>query len=146
MRTLPPPAVGTFYGFIDRLEDGPSAPPWPPRVRPSHQRKGRHRRPLTQDKAARQAAQAAAPRQGDAVTARRAQDRLATAEPPRPQERLTRREDLLCTCGVWPAATRGLRGALQELVLCGASAALPTGASPHGPPPVPLPCAGPLPL
>lgn len=128
------PAVGTFYGFIDRLEDGPYAPPCPHRVRPSHQRKGRHRRHLTQEKAARQAAQAADPRQGDSVTERLAQDLLATAEQPRPQELLTRLEDLLFTCGVLPSAKRGLLGDLQELVLCGDSAALPTGASPHGRP------------
>ena len=32
------PAVGTFYAFIDRLEDGPYAPPCAHRLRPRRQR------------------------------------------------------------------------------------------------------------
>lgn len=129
-----PPAVGTCYDCIDRLEDGPSAPPCPHRVRPSRQRKGRHRRHLQQEKAARHAAQAAEPRQADSVSERLAQDLLATADQPRPPELLTRLEDLLWTCGGLPSAHRGLLGALQALVLCGDGACLPTGASPAGRP------------
>lgn len=128
------PAAATFYDFIDRLEDGPYAPPCPHRVRPSRHRKGRHRRHLTQEKTERHAAKNADPRQADSLSERLAQDLLATSEQPRPQELLTRLEDLLCTCAVVPSAQRGLLGNLQALVLCGDSAALPTGASPHGHP------------
>jgi hypothetical protein len=63
-----------------------------------------------------------------------AQELLAAADQPRPQELLTRLEDLLFTCGVLPSAHRGLLGDRQALVLCGDGAALPTGASPHGRP------------
>jgi len=128
------PAVRTFYDCSERLEDGPYAPPGPHRVRPSRQRKGRHRRHLTQEKTERHAAKSADPRQADSLSERLAQDLLATAEQPRPQELLTRLEDLLFTCAVVPSAQRGLLGNLQALVLCGDSAALPTGASPHGRP------------
>jgi transposase len=41
------PAVGTFYHFIDRLEDGPYEPACLHRVRPSQLRKQRHQRHLS---------------------------------------------------------------------------------------------------
>jgi hypothetical protein len=128
------PAAATFYDFIDRLEDGPYAPPCAHRCRPSRQRKGRHRRHLKQEKAERHAAKSTDPRQADSISERLAQDLLALSDQPRPQELLTRLEDLLFTCAVVPSAQRGLLGTLQALVLCGDSAALPTGASPHGRP------------
>jgi Transposase domain (DUF772) len=128
------PAVGTFYTFIDRLEDGPYAPPCAHHIRPSRQRKGRHRRHLKQEQADRHAAQARDAAQADTVTERLAQELLAGADQPRPQELLTRLEDLLVTCGVLPSVQRGLLGDLQALILCGDGAALPTGASPHGRP------------
>ncbi len=109
---------GTFDAFVDRLEDGAYAPPYPHRVRPSRLRKGRHRRHLI----------------ADAVTARLVQALLAAADQPRPHELLTCREDLLFQCGVLPSAQRGLLGDLQALVLWGAGACLSTGASPHGRP------------
>ena len=128
------PAVGTFYPFIDRLEDGPYTPPCVHRVRPSRLRKGRHRRHLKQEQADRHAAQARDAAQADTVTERLAQELLAAADQPRPQELLTRLEDLLFTCGVLPSLQRGLLRDLHALVLCGDGAALPTGASPHGRP------------
>lgn len=128
------PAVGTFYTFIDRLEDGPYAPPCAHHVRPSRLRKGRHRRHLKQEQAQRHAAQASEASHADTVTERLAQELLAAADQPRPQELLTRLEDLLFTCGVLPSVQRGLLGDLQALVLCGDGATLPTGASPHGRP------------
>lgn len=45
------PAVGTFYLFIDRIEDGPPAPFCPHRVRPSLLRKKPLLRNLSQEKA-----------------------------------------------------------------------------------------------
>jgi hypothetical protein len=128
------PAVGTFYAFIDRLEDGPYAPPCAHRVRLSRLRKGRPRRHLKQEQAQRHAAQARDATQADTVSERLAQELLAAADQPRPHELLTRLEDLLFTCGVLPSAQRGLLGNLQALVLCGDGATLPTGASPHGHP------------
>src|SRR5215472_1431714 len=128
------PGVGTFYDFIARLEDGPYTPPCPHRVRRSSLRKGRHRRHLKRERADRHAAKAAEPRQADSLTARLAQDLLAAADHPRPQELLTRLDDLLFQCGVLPSAQRGLLGDLPALVLCGDGACLPTGASPHGQP------------
>jgi hypothetical protein len=128
------PAVGTFYTFIDRLEDGPYTPPCAHRVRPSRLRKGRQRRHLTQEQAQRHAAQASDPTQADTVTERLAQELLAAADQPRAQALLTRLEDLLFTCGVLPSVQRGLLGDLQAFVLCGDGATLLTGASPHGRP------------
>jgi hypothetical protein len=128
------PAAATFYDFIDRLEDGPYASPWAHRIRPSRQRKGRHRRHLQQEKAVRHAAKSTDPRQADSISERLAQDLLATSDQPRPHDLLRRLEDLLFTCGVAPSAQCGLLGDLQALVLCGDSATLPSGASPHGRP------------
>src|SRR5262249_29736058 len=137
------PAVGTFYPFIDRLEAGPYTPPCAQRVRPSRLRTGRHRRHLKQEQAQRHAAHASDPTQADTVTARLAQALLAAAlargwraaaAQPGAQDRLTRLEDLLLTCGVLPSVPRGLLGDLQALGLCGDGATLPTGASPHGRP------------
>lgn len=128
------PAVGTFYTFIDRLEDGPYAPPCAHHVRPSRLRKGRHRRQLKQEQAQRHAAQASEASQADTVTERLAQELLAAADQPRPHALLTRLEDLLFTCGGLPSVQRGLLGDLQALVLCGDGATLPTGANPHGRP------------
>jgi Transposase domain (DUF772)/Transposase DDE domain len=128
------PGVGTFYDFLDRLEDGPYAPPCPHRVRLSRLRKGRHRRHLKREQAQRHAAQAADLQQADSVTARLAQELLAAADQPRPQALLTRLEDLLFQCGVLPSAQRGLVGDLEALVLAGDGACLPTGASPHAQP------------
>jgi hypothetical protein len=129
------PAAATFYDFIDRLEDGPSAPPCPHRTRPRRQRKGRHRRHLKHEKTERQATKSADPRQTDAVSERLAKDLLAPADQPRPHDLLRRLDDLLFTCGVLPSVQRGLLGDREQLVLCGDSATLPTGASPHGRPP-----------
>lgn len=128
------PAVGTFSTCIDRLEDGPSAPPCAHRVQPSRQRKGRHRRHLKQEHADRHAARARDAVQAATVTERRAQELLAAADQPRTQALLTRLEDLLFTCGVLPSVPRGLLGDLQALVLCGDGATLPTGASSQGQP------------
>jgi hypothetical protein len=128
------PAVGTFYAFIDRLEDGPYAPPCAHRVRLSRLRKGRHRRHLKQEQADRHAAQARDGAQADTGTERLAPELLAAADQPRPQELRTRLAALLFTCGVLPSVQRGLLGDLRALVLCGDGAALPTGASPHGRP------------
>jgi transposase-like protein DUF772 len=107
------PAVGTFYTFIDRLEDGPYAPPCAHCLRPSRLRKGRHQRHLKQEQAARHAAQAREAAQADTVTEHLAQELLAAADQPRPQELLTRLEDLLFTCGVLPSVQRGL-GSVME--------------------------------
>jgi hypothetical protein len=128
------PAVGTFYAFIDRLEDGPYTPPCAHHVRLSRQRQGRHRRQLKQEQADRHAAQARDATHADTVTERLAQELRAAAAQPRPQELLTRLEDLLFTCGVLPSVQRGLLRDLQALVLCGDGATLPTGASPQGRP------------
>ena len=130
------PAVGTFYAFLARLEDGPYTPPCAHRLRPSRLRKGRHRRHLTQEQAARHAAQARDAAQADTVTERLAQALLAAADQPRPQALLTRLEDLLFTCGVLPSVQRGLLGDLQALILCGDGgprcprAPVPTGGPP----------------
>jgi hypothetical protein len=128
------PAVGTFSTFIDRLEDGPYAPPCAHGLRPSRLRKGRHQRHLKQEQADRHAAQAREAAQADTVTEHLAQELLAAADQPRPQELLTRLEALLFTGGVLPSVQRGLVRHRQALVLCGDGAALPTGASPPGRP------------
>jgi Transposase domain (DUF772)/Transposase DDE domain len=128
------PAVGTFYLFMDRLEDGPSQPSCPHRVKPSALRKGQHRRNLAKEKAAKEAARKHRLAQCDSITAHLTQQVLASASQPRPDDLQKRLEDALMQAAVLPSAGRGLLGALDRIIVCGDGSALPTGASATGKP------------
>jgi hypothetical protein len=126
--------VGTFYNFIDRLEDGPYTPACPHRVKPSELRKARHRRNLKQEKADKQAKRKQLLAQADSLTQHLKTQLLATADQPRPDDFQKRLEDMLMKLAVIPSAHRGLLGDLQHLVLCGDGSALPSGSSSTGTP------------
>lgn len=131
------PAVGTFYLFIDRLEDGPySQRPSDPQQRPSRQRKGLFRRNLKaekeQVKADKKAKKADNP-QADSVTQQLKEQLLNTADQPRPQDLQARLEDFLIRCGILPSAQKGLLD-LKNLHLFGDGSPLPSGSNPWGKP------------
>ncbi len=128
------PVAGTFYLFIDRLEDGPYQKSCEHRVKPSRWRKGRHRRNLPNEKQQRQQDAKLSQSAHDSVT-RALSDQLIAAHPqPRPHDLMQRLEDLLIQCAIIPSAQRGLLGNLSELTLAGDGSALPSGASGNGKP------------
>jgi hypothetical protein len=128
------PSVGSFYNFIDRLEDGPFQPSCRHRVTPSRLRKGRHQRNLKQEKADKEAQRNQILTQCDSLTQHLKTQLLTAASQPRPHDLQARLEDLLFQVAVIPSAQRGLLGDLQHLILAGDGSALPTGASPSGKP------------
>jgi hypothetical protein len=128
------PAVGTFYLFIDRLEDGPFQRACPHRVKPSALRKGKHRRNLSQEKATKEAARKHILAQCDSLTGHLTQQTLASAAQLRPDDLQKRLEDALMQVAVMPSAARGLLGDLGRLLGCGDGSALSSGASPAGKP------------
>jgi len=128
------PAVGTFYLFIDRLEDGPFQPSCLHRSPPSALRKGKHKRNLTKEKADKEAARKHILAQCDSMTTHLKEQRLACASQPRPNDLQKRLEDALLQAAVIPSAGRGLLGALDRMMVCGDGSALSTGASAHGKP------------
>jgi hypothetical protein len=128
------PAVGTFYLFIDRLEDGPFQPACPHRVKPSALRKGKHVRNLAKEKAEKEVARKQILAQCDSLTSQLTQQTLATAAQPRPDDLQKRLEDALIQAAVMPSAARGLLGDLGRLIVCGDGSALASGASAAGKP------------
>jgi Transposase domain (DUF772) len=126
------PGVGTFYLFIDRLEDGPYEPACPHRIKPSKLRKGRHRRNLKQEREAKELQRKKILTECDSITQNLKQQLLASAAQPRPRDYQQRMEDMLFQTAVNPSIKRGLLGDLQKLVVCGDGSALPTGASYQG--------------
>jgi len=128
------PAVGTFYLFLDRLEDGPAQPACPHRVQPSQLRKRAQVRQLHQEKAEKEARRKQILAECDSLTQHLKEELLAQATQPRPSDFLSRLEDLLCQVAVIPSAQRGLLGDLSHLVVCGDGSALVSGANCYGRP------------
>jgi hypothetical protein len=128
------PCVGAFYGFLDRLENGPYQAPCPHRVPPAELRKGRHYRQLAEEKQQKEARRQQLLQQHDSLTHHLKAELTAREAEGRPRDLQQRLEDLLFQVAVIPSAQRGLLGDLQQLVVCGDGAALVTGASPTGHP------------
>jgi Transposase domain (DUF772) len=128
------PSVGTFYLFIDRLEDGPYQPACCHRLKPSTLRKGKQRRNLSQEKATKEAARKHILTHCDSLTGHLTQQTLDAAAQPRPDDLQKRLEDTLLQAAVIPSAARGLLGDLSRLIVCGDGSALSSGASPAGKP------------
>ncbi len=136
------PAVGTFYLFLDRLEDGPFQPSCPHRIRPSQLRKKLHLRNLSSEKKARHLQAQQTLSQSDSIT-QELKTRLENqSQQPRPHDLLQRLEDLLIRCAVLPSAQKGLLGDTHHLIVCGDGSVvrlrltnvLPSGANPNGKP------------
>lgn len=128
------PAVGTFYLFLERLEDGPWQPASPARVRPSVARRTASARHLKQEKAQHEEVRRRILAQADSLTSHLAAELRQRADEPRPPGLEQRLEDLLFVAAVLPSAGRGLLGDLQGLILSGDGSSLPTGASRSGRP------------
>jgi Transposase domain (DUF772) len=98
------PSVGTFYLFIDRLEDGPYQPSCRYRAQPSALRKGRHLRHLSKEKADKEAARKQLLAECDFITGQLTQQMLASAAQPRPDDLQKRLEDALIQAAVIPCS------------------------------------------
>ena len=128
------PAVGTFYLFLDRLEDGPYQPTCPHRIRPSQLRKGKHLRNLASEKETRHLHAQQTRAQFDSITQELKARLEAHPDQPRPHDLLQRLEDLLLLCAVLPSAEQGLLGDPTHLIVSGDGSALPSAANPNGSP------------
>jgi hypothetical protein len=126
------PSVGAFYGFLDRLENGPYQAPCPHRVPPATLRKGSHYRQLAEEKKRKEARRQQLLQQHDSLTHHLNQELTQQAAQARPRDLQQRLEDLLFHLALQPSAQRGLLGDLQQLVVCGDGASLVTGASATG--------------
>lgn len=128
------PAVGTFYNFINRLEDGPFQPSCPHRVLPSEKRKGKHKRNLKEEKEKREEKRKEILEKCDSITEHLKEELLAALNQPRPNDFLSRLEDIFFKVALLPSASRGLLGNLSSMIVSGDGSALETGASPYGKP------------
>jgi hypothetical protein len=128
------PACGTFYLFIDRLENGKYQKPCEHIIRPSEHRKGKHLRNLATEKERRQKDAKADAAVYDSVTKKLKDELQANQDQPRPNDITKRLEDILINCAVIPSAEKGLIGDTLNITLSGDGSALPTGASPNGKP------------
>ena len=128
------PAAGTFYAFIDRLEDGEHQKSCEHRIKSSKLRKGKHLRNLASEKKQRQKDAKADAAAYDSITQKLKDDLIASQDQPRPDDITKRLEDILILCAIIPSAERGLLGNLESMTISGDGSALPTGASPNGKP------------
>jgi hypothetical protein len=128
------PAAGTFYAFIDRLEDGQYQKPCERIIKPSKLRKGKHTRNLTSEKQQRQKDKKADMGIYDSVTKKLKDDLQKSADQPRPDGLLKRLEDILIQCAIIPSAQKGLLGDTNSMSASGDGSALPSGANPYGKP------------
>lgn len=126
------PAVGTFYLFIERLENGPFQPKCAHRLLPSQCRRGRHLRNLKAERANKDEARKKLLSQCDSITEAVKQQLLSSAIQPRALDFQKLLEDLLIKAAIIPSAHRGLLGDLNKLIICGDGSALPTGANADG--------------
>ena len=128
------PAAGTFYLFIDRLEDGKYQKPCEHRVKPSKLRKGKHLRNLASEKKQRQKDAQIDAVVYDSVTKKLKDDLKASEDQLRPDDLLRRLEDILIQCAIIPSAERGLLSDTNAISVSGDGSSLSTGASHNGKP------------
>jgi len=128
------PVAGTFYLFIDRLEDGEYQKPCQHLIPKSKLRKGKHLRDLTSEKEQRQQDAKADLAVYDSQTQKLKDELWANSDNPRPNDLTKRLEDILIRCAIIPSDKKGLIDDTQALTVCGDGSALPTGASPVGKP------------
>jgi len=130
------PVAGSFYHFIDRLEDGaykkPSEYQTMHQIRPNKLRKGKHLRNLDSEKEQRHKNKDIDTAVYDSVTHKLKDELKSTQDQPRPDDITRRLADILIKCAVVPSAERGLLGDTHALIVAGDGSPLPTGASPNG--------------
>ena len=128
------PVAGTFYLFIDRLEDGEYHPPCEHQIKKSSLRKGKHIRNLANEKQQRHEDTKRDVSQNDSVTRALKEKLQKTACQPRDKSLSQRLEDILLQCAIIPSAQRGLLGNTQKLTIAGDGSSLVSGANPNGKP------------
>jgi len=128
------PVAGSFYHFMDRLEDGGYQKPCEHYVKPSKLRKIKQLRNLKSEKEQRQKDKETDLAVYDSVTKKLKDDLKASEDQPRPDDLLRRLEDILISCAIIPSAERGLLGNTDAITISGDGSALPTGASSSGKP------------
>ncbi|MFQ6043968.1 MAG: transposase, partial [Candidatus Poribacteria bacterium] len=128
------PVAGTFYLFIDRLEDGKYQKPCQHLVKQSKLRKGKHLRNLTTEKEQRQKDKQMDLTLYDSVTQKLKDELLAKKDQPRPNDLQKRLEDILMRCAIIPSVEKGFIKDTQAMTVCGDGSALQTAASRHGKP------------
>jgi hypothetical protein len=122
------PGVGTYYDFIKRLNDGPYQKPCEHRVKPSTFLSRPHLRNLQNEKAREKTD--AHPSQSELL----ANELLASADEPRPNELAKILEDLIIVLGIKPSIQCGLLGDLDQLIVSGDGSILQSAASSNGRP------------
>jgi hypothetical protein len=128
------PVAGTFYLFIDRLEDGEYHKPCQHLIPKSKLRKGKHLRNLLSEKEQRQQDAKADLALYDSRTQKLKDELLANSDNPRPDDLTKRLEDILIRCAIIPSVEKGLISDTSAMTICGDGSALPTGASSVGKP------------
>jgi hypothetical protein len=126
------PVSGTFYLFIDRLEDGEYRKPCEHYIKPSKLRKIKQLRNLKSEKEQRHKDKETDLAEYDSVTKKLKDDLKAKEDQPRPDDMLKRLEDILIQCAIIPSAERGLLGDTNAITISGDGSPLPTGASHSG--------------
>ncbi|MHC4537459.1 MAG: transposase [Planctomycetota bacterium] len=128
------PVAGTFYLFIDRLEDGKYHKPCQHLVKQSKLRKGKHLRNLTTEKEQRQKEKQMDLAVYDSVTQKLKDELLAKEYQKRPDDLQQRLEDILMRCAIIPSVEKGFIKNTPAITICGDGSAIETSASRHGKP------------
>jgi hypothetical protein len=126
------PVAGTFYLFIDRLEDGKYHKPCQHLSLPSKLRKGKHLRNLLTEKEQRKKDKQTSLALYDSVTQKLKDDLLEKKDQPRDDDLQKRLEDILISCAIIPSVEKGLISDTEAMTICGDGSAIETGASRHG--------------
>lgn len=124
------PGTGTFYLFMDRLQDGPYQKSCKHIHKPSSMNKGLHRRNLKEEKEK--------PEEdfdkNDSVTENLAKKLKSQEHIPRQEDLAKRLEDIFMLLAVIPSARAGLLGNLHKLQLVGDGSTFPSYANENGRP------------
>lgn len=128
------PAVGTFYLFMDRVENGPWQNQFTPQIKPAQWRKSTFVRNLAAEKTDQEKQRKLLLQHCDSLSQECKDRLLANSANPRPQTLQSRLENLLIKTAVIPSAQRGLLGAMDRLIITGDGAALVSAASAVGQP------------
>ena len=131
------PGVGTYYLFMDRLEDGPYQPSCSHQHKASETRKGKHRRNLKEEKALKEQKKKEIEGKCDSITENLKKQLLENKDQKRPLDFQQRLEDILIKCAVIPSLKRGLLGDPKKLIIAGDGSSLVSGASALGKPTCP---------
>jgi len=126
------PVAGTFYLFIDRLEDGELKKPCVHYQKKSQLRKGKHWRNLLTEKEQRNKDKQTSLAYYDSLTQKLKDELLEKHDQKRPDDLQKRLEDILMRCAIIPSCQKGFIEDTQAMTICGDGSTIETGASWHG--------------